>query len=95
MEFEKNTPATDAQIALAETPRLTVQPQHVNLKIDQAEHGFSQTPGSLTFEVETTSALSPATTPTNSHPHKLFAFAVAALSACLFAGALTFAYLNR
>jgi hypothetical protein len=53
MEFEKNTAPTAEDIALADAPKVTVQPLHAEIPIDPVTYHYQQEK-TFTFESEKT-----------------------------------------
>lgn len=79
MEFEKNKPVTAEDIALADAPKVTLQPTHAEVKAEPVNSNYTHE-NEATFAFETESTPTPVTSanehPTN-HPHRKIA-AVAA-----------------
>lgn len=60
MEFEKNTPATPQEVALASVPKLTMQPVSANVTPEPLlENRSYQSEASFAFETEQTVAPQP------------------------------------
>lgn len=57
MEFEKNKPATAEDIALADTPKVTLQPVHGEIRTEPINNNYThQNEASFKFEAESTDA---------------------------------------
>lgn len=97
MEFEKNTPATAEDIALAEVPHRTVQPAHGDIRADVVNVPTATRPDNRNFEFETESTAEAAlsTSSTSHHPHHKTAVLLSAGTALLFVAVLAALYLTR
>lgn len=99
MEFEKNTPATAEDIALADAPRLTLEPVNGDVKADQ--FNSVRTFSTETFEFDTESTTPEAhdgnavsSTP-EPHPHRMTALLAAIGCVVIFGSLITIVFLNR
>ncbi len=94
MEFEKNIPATAEEIALADAPKLTLQPNNADIAPEPLNSNHSHlNEATFAFESEKTDPASNATPQVN-HSH-LTATLVAIGCAVLFSGALAAALFLR
>ncbi|MES2875966.1 MAG: hypothetical protein V4678_00690 [Patescibacteria group bacterium] len=94
MEFEKNTPASAQDIALADTPKVTLQPVSSNVRAEAVMNNYSHQ-NEAAFEFETESTGTPAAASTTSHSHHKVALISAVLCATLFGAALYVLLSNR
>ncbi len=99
MEFEKNAPVTAEDVALADAPRLNLQPMHGEVKAEQIDTPHSAQVGTFAFDAESTSAdtdTSPEAAPaSDAHPHKATALLVATGCVVVFGGLVAFVYFSR
>jgi hypothetical protein len=97
MEFEKNKPATAQDMALADTPRVTLEPAHGDVRPDTPNVPNAARPDNRNFEFETESTADAAlSTGTVSHQsHHRFALVLTIITVLLFAAALAVLYLLR
>jgi hypothetical protein len=94
MEFEHDKPATATDIALADAPKVTLQPQH-DVQTDPVIRDRShRNEGSFEFETESTSAAA-LTAQSSEHPHRHTALFVAFGTVIIFGLALAGLYLMR
>lgn len=89
MEFEHDKPASAADIALADAPKVTLQPYH-DMQVDSVISDRShRNEGSFEFESESTTAAA-LTAQATTHPHHQMAIIAAVFTVIVF-GLLIFA----
>ena len=94
MEFEHDKPASAADIALADAPKVTLQPYH-DVQVDPVISDRShRNEGSFEFESESTTAAA-LTAQATAHPHHHTALLVAVLTVVVFGLCLLMLYLTR
>lgn len=94
MEFEKNIPATAEEIALADAPKLTLQPNNADIAPEPLNSNHShQNEAAFAFESETTDPAN-SLAPQANHSHATAAL-VAIGCAVLFGGAVAAALFLR
>lgn len=94
MEFEHDKPATAKDIALADAPKVTLQPYHdvdIPPVISDRSH---RNEGSFEFETETTDAAA-LTAQASRHPHHQTALIAAVVTIVTFGTTLLVLYLTR
>jgi len=91
MEFEHDKPATATDIALADAPKVTLQPYH-DVQTDPVITDRShRNEGSFAFESESTSAAA-LTAQASAHPHHRTALIASLLTVIVFGLALAILY---
>lgn len=88
MEFEKNKPTTAADIALADAPKVTLQPVHGDIHAEATNMNYSHQ-GEANFKFESESTDATADTLNRSHPHHRIALIIAIVTAIVFGSCLT------
>lgn len=74
MEFEKNKPATAEDIALADTPKVTLQPVHGEIRTEPINNNYThENEATFKFEAESTdaAALAPDSSSTGRSHHRM------------------------
>ncbi len=97
MEFERNAPTTAQDVALADTPRLSLDPLHTDIQADlsNAPH-LANDEAARTFEFETESTAAAAKSRTDgSTSHHRTAALLGAATALLFISSIVVLYLVR
>jgi|GEM_PF-2069590 len=97
MEFERNKPTTAEDIALADAPRVTIQPMDANVAPDLAMvPGIGNLEARRNFEFETESTTAQALSSSGRRPsHHYLAILVGLLTVVVFGGAIALLYLLR
>jgi len=98
MEFEKDKPATAEDIALANVPRVKLEPAHDGLRPDIGNSpNAASRPDNRNFEFETESTADAAMADTtrSRHPHHSVALVLTILTVVLFLAALAVLYIMR
>lgn len=94
MEFEKDIPATDEQIALANSPKVTVAPITADIQPEATNNNFThQNEAAFTFEAESTDPS--AIVAPSAENHHIVALLIAGTCALCFAAGLAAALFLR
>lgn len=94
MEFERNTPATAQDIALADSPKVTLQPVHGEVRVESTATNYAhQNEAIFEFESEATDAAAAQQPGTSSH--HVTAIITAVAIAVIFGGGLSLLYFLR
>jgi len=92
MEFESNTPPSDREIALADAPRLSIQPVHID-RLPEATSIDRSRRNDRTFEFERETTTETAIQ--SSHPHHRTAIIAGVACAVLFCSVIMLLYLAQ
>lgn len=98
MEFEKDKPATAVDITLANTPRVTLEPTHDDLRagIGNSPNAASRPDNrNFEFDTESTADAAMANTSRPRHPHHTVALVITILTVVLFIAALAVLFVIR
>ena len=83
MEFERNTPATPQDIALADAPKVTLQPLNTEIHAESVQNNYSHN-NEATFEFETEKTDGESVATNQRHPHTHIAAITSLACACVF-----------
>ena len=95
MEFERNAPTTAEDLALADTPKVTIQPAHELEAMPVIADRSHRTDGSFPFETESTAPAALTSSELNSRAHHRLALTVSTVIVLVFFAAVVSLFLLR